>query len=90
MDRRDLLKRTGAITAGAALAGGAVPAAGLGVAAVAAQDTEFDVWTTWTDEIRIGVIEDIGTAFGEANGVTFCTSRLGARRAAGHAAPLGR
>jgi raffinose/stachyose/melibiose transport system substrate-binding protein len=71
MDRRDLLKRTGAITAGAALAGGAVPAAGLGVAAVAAQDTEFDVWTTWTDEIRIGVIEEIGTAFGDTNGVTF-------------------
>jgi raffinose/stachyose/melibiose transport system substrate-binding protein len=73
MDRRELLKRSGAITAGAALAGGAVPVAGLGVAAVAAQDTEFDVWTTYNeaDGIRAGVIDDIGAAFGEANGVTF-------------------
>jgi raffinose/stachyose/melibiose transport system substrate-binding protein len=72
MDRRDLLKRTGAVAAGAALAGG-IPAVGLGVAAVAAQDTEFDVWTTYneSDGIRAGVIDDIGAAFGEANGVTF-------------------
>ena len=73
MDRRDLLKRTGAVTAGAALGGGGIPAVGLGVAAVAAQDTEFDVWTTYneSDGIRAGVIDDIGAAFGEANGVTF-------------------
>lgn len=70
MDRRDLLKRTGAVTAGAALAGGGIPAVGFGVAAVAAQDTEFDVWTTYTDPIRAGIIEGIGTTFGEANGVT--------------------
>ncbi|MBA2776580.1 MAG: hypothetical protein H0U31_07610, partial [Chloroflexia bacterium] len=71
MDRRDLLKQTGAITAGAALAGGAVPAVGLGVAAVAAQDAEFNVWTTYQDELRSGIIEDIGAAFGEENGVAF-------------------
>jgi raffinose/stachyose/melibiose transport system substrate-binding protein len=72
MDRRDLLKRTGVVTAGAALAGGAVPAAGIGIAAVAAQDTEFDVWTTYGgDAIRSGVVEEIGATFGEANGVTF-------------------
>ncbi len=71
MDRRDLLKRTGAITAGAALAGGAVPAVGPGVAAVAAQDDEFLVWTSFNDEIRGGIIEGIGTSFGEANEVTF-------------------
>lgn len=71
MDRRDLLKRTGAVTAGAALAGGAIPAAGLGVAAVAAQTEEFDVWTTYTDEIRTGIIEEIGAEFAEANSVTF-------------------
>ena len=71
MDRRELLKQTGAITAGAALAGGAVPAVGLGVAAVAAQDAEFNVWTTYQDELRSGIIEDIGAAFGEENGVAF-------------------
>ena len=71
MDRRDLLKRTGAITAGAALAGGAVPVVGLGAAAVAAQDTEFDAWTTWTDEIHATLIDSVGGTFGEANGVTF-------------------
>jgi len=70
MDRRDLFKRTGAVTAGVALAGGSVPAVGLGVAAVAAQDTEFNVWTTYTDPIRTGIIEGIGASFGEANGVT--------------------
>ncbi len=70
MDRRDLLKRTGAVTAGAALAGGAIPAVGLGVVAVAAQETEFDVWTTYTDPIRTAIIEGIGASFGEANGVT--------------------
>ena len=71
MDRRDLLKRTGAMTAGVALAGGGLPVAGLGVAAIAAQTEEFDVWTTYTDEIRIGIMETIGTEFGEANAVTF-------------------
>jgi len=72
MDRRDLLKRTGVVTAGAALAGG-IPAVGLGVAAAAAQSEEFDVWTTYneSDGIRAGVIDEIGAAFGEANGVTF-------------------
>ncbi len=70
MDRRELLKRTGAISAGAALGGG-LPVAGLGLAAVAAQSEDFDVWTTWTDEIRTAVIEGIGTTFAEANGVTF-------------------
>src|SRR5680860_913666 len=71
MDRRDLLKRTGAITAGAALAGGAGPALGLGVTAVAAQDEEFLVWTSFNDEVRGGIIEGLGAAFGEANGVAF-------------------
>jgi raffinose/stachyose/melibiose transport system substrate-binding protein len=71
MDRRELLKRSGAITAGAALAGGAVPVAGLGVAAVAAQDTEFDVWSTWTDEIRANLITAVGDAFASENGLTF-------------------
>jgi raffinose/stachyose/melibiose transport system substrate-binding protein len=72
VDRRELLKRTGAISAGAALGGG-LPVAGLGIAAVAAQSEEFDVWTTYNeaDGIRAGVIDDIGNAFGEANGVTF-------------------
>ncbi len=70
MDRRDLLKRTGAVTVGTALAGGTIPAAGLGVAAVAAQDTQIDVWTTYTDPIRTGIIDGIGASFGEANGVT--------------------
>jgi raffinose/stachyose/melibiose transport system substrate-binding protein len=71
MDRRDLIKRTGAMTAGAALAGGSIPVAGLGVAAVAAQTEEFDVWTTYTDEIRTGIVEDIGATFAEAKDVTF-------------------
>jgi raffinose/stachyose/melibiose transport system substrate-binding protein len=71
MHRRELLKRTGAVAAGASLAGGAVPVAGLGSAAILAQDNEFDVWTTWTDDIRAGIIEEIGGAFAEANGVTF-------------------
>jgi raffinose/stachyose/melibiose transport system substrate-binding protein len=71
MDRRELLKRTGALTAGAALAGGAVPAAGLGIAAVAAQDTDFDVWTTWTDEIHANLISGVGDAFAAENGLTF-------------------
>lgn len=70
MDRRDLLKRTGAVTAGAALAAGAIPAVGLRVGAVAAQDIEFDVWTTYNDPIRAGITEGIGASFGEANGVT--------------------
>jgi len=70
MDRRDLLKRTGAVTAGAALAGGAIPAVGP-VAAAAAQGAEFDVWTTYNDPIRTEIIEGIGATFAEANGVTF-------------------
>ena len=38
----------------------------------AAQDAEFLVWTTYQgDPIRSGVIEEIGTAFGEENGVSF-------------------
>ena len=73
MDRRDLLKRTGAVGAGAVLAGGAVPAIGLGVAAAAAQTTEFDVWTTYTDEIRNGIVETIGASFAEETGVEFST-----------------
>lgn len=72
MDRRDLLKRSGAITAGAALAGGVTPAI-LGVGGVAAQTEEFDVWTTYTDEIRNGIVEDIGAEFAEANGLEFST-----------------
>lgn len=71
MDRRDLLKRTGAVTVGAALAGGTIPAAGLGVAAVAAQDEEFLVWTSFNDEVRGGIIDGLGASFGEANGVAF-------------------
>ncbi len=73
MDRRDLLKRTGAIGAGAVLAGGAVPVAGLGIAAAGAQTTEFDVWTTYTDEIHNSMMEEIGAAFAEANGLEFST-----------------
>ncbi|HYJ12977.1 MAG TPA: extracellular solute-binding protein [Thermomicrobiales bacterium] len=73
MDRRDLLKRTGAIGAGAALAGGGVPIVGAGVAAVVAQTEEFDVWTTYTDEIHNTIMEDVGGAFAEANGLEFST-----------------
>jgi raffinose/stachyose/melibiose transport system substrate-binding protein len=73
MDRRDLLKRSGAIGAGVALAGGGIPVAGLGVAMVGAQTSEFDVWTTYTDEIRTGIIETIGAAFAEETGVEFTT-----------------
>lgn len=69
MDRRDLLKRTGAITAGAALAGSTIPVPSL--AAAAAQDTAFDVWTTWTDEIHASLIDGVGGPFGEANGLEF-------------------
>lgn len=71
MDRRDLLKRTGALTAGAALAGAGLPAVGLGVAAVAAQSDEFDVWTTYTDAVRTGIIEGLGSTFAEANDLSF-------------------
>ncbi len=71
MDRRDLLKRTGAVTAGATLGAGAIPAIGLGVTAIAAQDDEFLVWTSFNDEVRGAIIDQLGTAFSEANGVSF-------------------
>ena len=70
MDRRHLLKRTGALAAGAALAGG-ISTVGQGAGSASAQDAEFDVWTTYTDPIRAELMETIGNAFGEANGVTF-------------------
>ena len=70
LDRRHLLKRSGALAAGAALAG-ALPSVMHGVTSVSAQETEFDVWTTYTDPIRTDLIESIGTTFGEANGVKF-------------------
>lgn len=73
MDRRDLLKRTGAIGAGAALSGGSVAVIGLGATAAVAQTVEFDVWTTYTDEIRNGIIETIGASFAEETGVEFTT-----------------
>jgi len=69
LDRRYLLKRTGALAAAAAIAG--VPAISRGVSSVSAQDTEFDVWTTYTDPIRTDLMETIGGAFGDANGVKF-------------------
>jgi raffinose/stachyose/melibiose transport system substrate-binding protein len=70
LDRRHLLKRTGTLVAGAALAGG-IPAVSTILGSVSAQDTEFDVWTTYTDPIRVDLIESIGSDFGDANGVKF-------------------
>jgi len=56
--------------AGAALAGG-IPALSSNIGSVSAQDTAFDVWTTYTDQIRTDLMESIGSAFGDANGVSF-------------------
>ena len=68
LDRRTLMKRTGAAGAGLALGGtafGALPGA-----PVAAQDTELVFWDTLNDKIRSKVMEDLGNSFGKAKGIT--------------------
>jgi raffinose/stachyose/melibiose transport system substrate-binding protein len=66
MDRRKLIKQTGAVAAGAAIATH-MPNATF----AAAQDAEtLAFWDTLNSEPRMSLIEGLADAFGEANGVT--------------------
>lgn len=68
IDRRELLKRTGAAGAGLALAStalGAFPAPSM-----AAQQAELVFWDTLNDKIRSKIMEDLGNSFGKANTIT--------------------
>jgi raffinose/stachyose/melibiose transport system substrate-binding protein len=67
MDRRRLIKQTGAVAAGAAIA---THMPNVSIAA-AAQDAETLVfWDTLNADPRLTMIEDLAASFGEANGVT--------------------
>ncbi|MGC4104945.1 MAG: extracellular solute-binding protein [Thermomicrobiales bacterium] len=68
LDRRELMKRTGVAGAGIALGGTALGA--LSASQVGAQEAELVFWDTLNDPIRGGIMEDLGTSFGEANSIT--------------------
>lgn len=68
VDRRQLLKRSGAVGVGMALSGtvlGTLP-----TARVAAQDTELVFWDTLNDASRSKIMDDLGASFGKAKGIT--------------------
>jgi len=69
MDRRELLKRSGIVTAGVAI-GGSLPAGGS--AAASAQDAgTLAFWDTLNDEVRGGVVTTLGDSFAASHsGVT--------------------
>lgn len=67
-DRRELLKRTAAVSAGLALSGTALGAFQPGSAM--AQGTEFVFWDTLNDPIRSKIMVDLGNSFGKANNIT--------------------
>ena len=69
MDRRELLKRSGIVTAGMAI-GASLPAGGYASAAVQNAAT-LAVWDTLNDEVRGGVIEALADSFAASHsGVT--------------------
>jgi raffinose/stachyose/melibiose transport system substrate-binding protein len=65
LDRRELLKRSGAVTAGIAIGGS------IATHTVAAQDDAASeglvFWSSWTDEQRGGIAQGIADSFSEAN-----------------------
>ncbi|MEJ7837608.1 MAG: extracellular solute-binding protein [Thermomicrobiales bacterium] len=67
MDRRRLIKQSGAVAAGAAIA---THLPNVTVAAAAQDAATLQFWDTLNAEPRLTMIEELGTTFGEANGVT--------------------
>lgn len=65
LDRRELLKRSGVVTAGIAVGGSIATHTAVAQDATAPEGLVF--WSTWTDEARGGIADAIATSFSESH-----------------------